>query len=166
MYSTVAFLLPAFAAAHFTVKYPHSRGFDDDKIVQYPCGGFNDVTKNRTMFPMSGGPIQLDMEHTSSNVQVLIAYGNDPSGADYHTVLVPTLWEQGPQLFCFGDIIIPNAKEGMNATLQVQSNGDPSGGLYAVSSVSSLFSSPRGEKRQAHADMSFIELRFVLVRVT
>lgn len=136
--------LISLANAHFTVTWPESRGFDDDKIVNYPCGGFDSVS-NRTSFPLSGGPIQLDMEHTSTNVEVLIALGNDPSGADYHTVLVPTFYEQGPQNFCLGDVTFPgslNVTEGQNATIQVQTNGDPDGGLYAVSSwsvVSAVF---------------------------
>ncbi|KAF2097782.1 hypothetical protein NA57DRAFT_76590 [Rhizodiscina lignyota] len=135
MYSITTFLFPALAAAHFQMHYPHSRGFSEDTIVQYPCGGFNDVESNRTEFPINGGPVQLNMEHTETNVEVLIAFGNNPSGADYHTVLVPTLFERGPQLFCLGDIRIPNAKAGTNATIQVVTNGDPSGGLYACADI-------------------------------
>jgi len=141
MYRYTAALLPAFAAAHFQMLYPHSRGFSENTIPQYPCGGFDKVQTNRTNFPMSGGPIQLNMEHTDTNVEVLIAFGNNPGPGDYHTVLIPTFFERGPESFCMGDIIIPGAKAGQNATIQVQTNGDPNGGLYACADVT-LVSTP------------------------
>lgn len=135
--TTLLTLLPVLASAHFQLIWPKSRGFDENKIVTYPCGGYDTVQSNRTSFPLSGGPLQLSMEHTAVNVEVLIAVGNDPSGADYHTVLVPTFFEQGPENFCIGALTgFPKSlglKEGSNATIMVQTNGDPNGGLYAVS---------------------------------
>lgn len=135
MYSkTPTLALLPLVSAHFQVKWPESRGFSEDTIVNYPCGGY-DTVGNRTTFPLAGGPIDLNMEHTRSNVEVLIAMGNNPSGADYHTVLVPTFYEQGPESFCIGAVTFPdslNATAGQNATIQVQTNGDPQGGLYAV----------------------------------
>lgn len=132
--TSILTLLPI-ASAHFLMLYPPSRGFDDDKIVQYPCGGFNTIT-NRTQYPLTGAPIQLNLTDAAANAEVLIAMGDDPSGDDFKTILVPTLSEAGKGDFCFGDIVIPSslgAMAGMNATIQVQTTGD-SGGLYAVSS--------------------------------
>ncbi|KAF4304442.1 putative gpi anchored protein [Botryosphaeria dothidea] len=123
--------------AHFTLEWPTARGFDDDKAGTFPCGGFDAVSSNRTSFPLSGAPIQLKLGHTETNLQVLLAVGNDP-GSAYNIVLRPTFRERGPDDFCMGAIEIPasaNLTEGMNATIQVVSNGDPSGGLYQCADI-------------------------------
>jgi hypothetical protein len=125
--------LAPLASAHFLLNWPPARGFDDDKAPTFPCGGFDTVSSNRTQFPLAGGPIQLDMHHTQTNLQVLLALGN--GDGSYSIQLVPTFLETGPNNFCLGDVTIPsdlNLKEGDNATIQVVSNGDPDGGLYQV----------------------------------
>jgi hypothetical protein len=129
-------LLPL-VSAHFELIYPAARGFDEDNLGQFPCGGQNTVTTNRTEFPITGAPIQLLMGHTSAKVQVLLALGNDP-GSNFNITLLPTFQEKGPQNFCIGAGALQfpaglNITEGMNATIQVVTNGDPSGGLYNVS---------------------------------
>ncbi|KAL1613334.1 hypothetical protein SLS54_010711, partial [Diplodia seriata] len=118
----------ALAAAHFTLEWPIARGFDDDKEPNFPCGGFDSVSSNRTSFPLTGpAPIQLKMGHTEANVQVLLAVGNDP-GSAFSVELRPTFRERGPESFCIGGVEIPagaNLTAGMNATIQVVTNGDP-----------------------------------------
>ena len=75
------------------------------------------------------------MGHTTTNVQVLIGMGNDPGDA-FDTIVVPTFHESGPQSFCLGMVTLPsivNVTDGMNATIQVVTNGDDGpGGLYNV----------------------------------
>ena len=129
-------LLPL-VSAHFKLVYPAARGFDEDILGTFPCGGQNTVSSNRTEFPISGAPIQLLMGHTAAKVQVLMALGNDP-GSNFNITLLPTVQEQGPQNFCIGAGALQfpaslNITAGMNATIQVVTNGDPSGGLYNVS---------------------------------
>ncbi|KAH0154232.1 hypothetical protein KCU90_g8519, partial [Aureobasidium melanogenum] len=131
-------LLPL-ASAHFKLIYPAARGFDEDLLVQFPCGGQNTVSSNRTQFPITGAPIQLLMGHTAAKVQVLMALGNDP-GINYNITLVPTFQEKGPQNFCMGAGAIQfpeglNITDGMNATIQVVTNGDPNGGLYNCADI-------------------------------
>ena len=124
----------ALASAHFTLDYPKARGFDEDQLGQFPCGGQNDVSTDRTLWPLTGGTVQLTMEHDRVAAQVLIGLGNDVGDA-FNTVLVPTIQEEGFGQFCFGDVVIPASlgiKEGQNATIQVVTSGDPSGGLYNV----------------------------------
>ena len=78
------------------------------------------------------------MEHPEAKVEVLIAFGNNPTGDDFTRVLVPTVQEVGPRSFCLGDVVVGNSslsQAGMNATILVMTNGDPSGGLYNVSLV-------------------------------
>lgn len=75
------------------------------------------------------------MGHDESNIQVLIGMGNNP-GSAFNTVIKPTFSETGLGAFCIEGIEIPasaGAREGMNATIQVVTNGDPEGGLYNVS---------------------------------
>lgn len=134
-------LLPL-ASAHFKLIYPVARGFDEDTLTQFPCGGQNTVSPNRTQWPISGAPIQLLMGHTSAKVQVLMALGNEP-GINYNITLLPTLQEKGPDNFCIGAGALQfpeglNITDGMNATIQVVTNGDPAGGLYNVSFAPSM----------------------------
>jgi len=78
------------------------------------------------------------MEHPEAKVEVLIAFGNNPTGDDFTRVLVPTVQEVGPRSFCLGDVVVGNSslsQAGMNATILVMTNGDPSGGLYNVGLV-------------------------------
>jgi hypothetical protein len=131
-------LLPLSALAHFKIVYPVGRGFDEDKIVNFPCGGFDTPDANRTSIPLTGTfPIQLSMEHTSVKGVVFLALGNDPTTA-YSIQLKQTFQETGPDNFCIGGVTIPsdlNITAGTNATIQVITNGDPNGGLYQVNSV-------------------------------
>lgn len=127
--------LTSLSSAHFTLDSPPARGFDDDALGTFPCGGQNSVANKRTPFPLSGGSIQLTMGHDRSAVQVLIALGNEATGA-FNTVLVPTTQEEGIGQFCLSDVQIPESlgvQDGDNATIQVVTNGDPTGGLYNVS---------------------------------
>ncbi|KAF2116928.1 NAC domain-containing protein [Lophiotrema nucula] len=129
-------LLPL-STAHFLLTYPSNRGFDDDKAVTFPCGGFDSVSSSRTEIPLSGFPVQLDMHHTQTNIEVLIAFGNDP-GSNYSTVLRHTFAQKGPGNFCVGQVSLPeglNITAGTNATIQVVSNGDPDGGLFQCGDV-------------------------------
>ena len=129
------FLLPL-TSAHFLLNWPPARGFDDSTAPNFPCGGFDTVFSNRTTWPATGGPIQLDMHHTQTDVEVLIALGSNP-GVNYNIVMRPTFLQQGLGNFCVGMVSVPssvNITEGMPATIQVVSNGDEagSGGLYQV----------------------------------
>ncbi|CAD0089258.1 unnamed protein product [Aureobasidium mustum] len=131
-------LLPL-ASAHFKLIYPAARGFVEDNLPQFPCGGQNTVSSNRTQFPIDGAPIQLLMGHTAAKVQVLMALGNDP-GINFDITLVPTFQEKGPQNFCMGAGALQfppglNITDGMNATIQVVTNGDPNGGLYNCADI-------------------------------
>ncbi|TKX21401.1 hypothetical protein C1H76_6475 [Elsinoe australis] len=138
-FAILAGLVPL-AAAHWEMTYPQQRQLgNEDNMPQFPCGGANTVTANRTMFPISGAPIQLNMGHTQYNVEVLLALGNDP-GSAFNYVIVPTFTQRGPDNFCMGAGAIQfpeglNITEGTNATIQVVTNGDGSGGLYNCADI-------------------------------
>ncbi|KAJ5372935.1 hypothetical protein N7517_004941 [Penicillium concentricum] len=129
------------AAAHFKLMYPTSRGFNEDTMANFPCGGMSQ-SSNRTKLPLSGGsfPVALEMHHSQTAVEVLLSLGSDP-GDNYNIVLSPTFQVKGLGEFCLPHVEINekligrNLTNGMNATLQVQTNGDPSGGLYACADI-------------------------------
>jgi hypothetical protein len=131
-------------SAHFNLNYPIVRDFDEDKLGTFPCGSFDTPSTNRTLWPLTGGEIALTMGHIDANVEVLIGFGNDV-GSAFNTVLRPTFQEQGLGSFCMTGFSIPeglNVTEGMNATIQVQTNGDPDGGLYNCADITFSNSAP------------------------
>ncbi|KAF1812676.1 hypothetical protein P152DRAFT_345979 [Eremomyces bilateralis CBS 781.70] len=136
--SAVLLSLPALSFAHFHLLFPPVRGsFDAGSLDQYPCGGQNTVG-DRTDFPISGGPIQIDNEHTESKIQVLLALGENPTGDDFVYVMLPTIYAQGPQEFCMGMVGAPaeaNVTEGTKGTISVVTSGDSNGGLYQCADV-------------------------------
>ncbi|KAF3048001.1 hypothetical protein E8E12_005723 [Didymella heteroderae] len=136
--SLLALALTPVAFAHFNLKYPSTRGFDEDKEPSFPCGGFDTVSSQRTDFPISGGPIQLTMGHQQSNVGVYLAVGDNP-GDGFSTVLYPQFQVSGLGNFCLGDVSIPsslNVTEGTKATIQViiKAQGEDTA-LYQCSDV-------------------------------
>lgn len=123
------------AAAHFNLDFPPARGFDEDKLPTFPCGGQDKISGNRTSVPMSSFSIALNMGHDENAVQVLLGLGSDP-GTNFNITLLPTFREEGLGNFCLRSVSVPTemgVTDGMEATLQVITNGDPNGGLYNVS---------------------------------
>lgn len=122
--------LVSLSSAHFLMEYPTSRGFNDDTIGTFPCGGFNVVNTTRTKWPLTGGEIALTMADSSTNIEVLIGLGNNV-GDGFNTVIRSTFAETGKGAFCMTGFYLPSSYNGMNATIQVVTNGDKSGsGLY------------------------------------
>lgn len=131
---TLLTLLIPTTTAHFVLTWPPNRGFDDTNAPKFPCGGFDSVSAQRTEWPIKGGPIQLRMEHTQTRLKVFLALGDNP-GTSFNVVLKEQFAQEGLGNFCIGGLSVPqgvNVTDGMSATLQVVSNGDPNGGLYQV----------------------------------
>ncbi|KAI9831533.1 MAG: hypothetical protein M1826_003423 [Phylliscum demangeonii] len=129
--------LLALASAHFNLQYPAARGFDEDNLGKFPCGGQDTVSTNRTAWPTTGGPIALLMGHDRAVVQVLLGLGNDP-GSSFQITLQPVITEQGLGSFCMPHVMVPasaGVRSGQNATIQVITNGDPNGGLYNCADI-------------------------------
>ena len=92
--------------AHFEIKSPTPREASHDTQTQYPCGGANAVSATRSPFPLGGGPIQLDMGHDESLVQVNLALGNEATdGAAFNVNLLPVQSEEGLGDFCLGNVV-------------------------------------------------------------
>ena len=96
-------LLPS-VSAHFRLNYPEAREFDEDELAVFPCGGQDNPSNSRTPWPLSGGPIQLNMQHDRVAVQVLLGLG-DNVGANFNITLVPTFEEEGLGDFCMESVV-------------------------------------------------------------
>lgn len=126
-------LLPL-TSAHFLLDYPIVRGFDEDILGTFPCGGESAISPNRTSVSTTSLPIALTMGHDRTVIQVLLGLGNDVGDA-FNIVLEPTFAQVGLGNFCLPHVLIPanlNITEGMNATVQVVTDGEGGGGLYNV----------------------------------
>lgn len=131
--------LLSLSTAHFVLSDPPARGFSENQQINFPCGG-QSVSKSRTKVSLEDAliSIALEMGHDQAAVQVLLGLGNDP-GSNFNITLVPTFRQIGLGDFCLPrvrfdeELLGVPLEDGMNATLQVVTNGDPSGGLYNVS---------------------------------
>ncbi|EED15362.1 GPI anchored protein, putative [Talaromyces stipitatus ATCC 10500] len=130
--------LASVATAHFTLDWPVSRGFNEDTMPTFPCGGFNTPVSNRTVIALDAHsiPVDITFHHTQTAVSYLLALGNDP-GSSFNITLGPTLAATGLGEFCLPDISLSslNLTDGQNATLQVITDGDSGGGLFACADI-------------------------------
>ncbi|POS84877.1 hypothetical protein EPUL_005298 [Erysiphe pulchra] len=125
--------------AHFAVEYPVPRGYNEETLSQFPCGGMNEVSSQRTLYPITGGAIGIEVGHARTNIQVLIAFESEPT-TKFTTVLRKTFTEIGLGKFCMTNVNMPeklDIHEGTNATIQVITNSDDDGvgGYYSCSDI-------------------------------
>ncbi|KAL1965206.1 hypothetical protein VTN77DRAFT_5960 [Rasamsonia byssochlamydoides] len=129
------------ATAHFTLNYPTSRGFDEDTLPTFPCGA-EPQSSNRTVLSLTEGslPVSITLHHTQTAVTILLGLGNDV-GSNFNITLTPTFGVTGLGDFCLPHVPLDPKTlgtvltDGTNATLQVQTNGDTGGGLYACADI-------------------------------
>ncbi|BGP57274.1 hypothetical protein JCM8202_002851 [Rhodotorula sphaerocarpa] len=128
--------LPALVAAHFTLDYPPSRGFDEDTEPQF-CGGFSTPSAERTPFPLSGqAPVLIDSHHPSAIVGIFLSFDSNPtnfsqfnqtSSGQQYGLLDPFGSITGSGEFCFrvdvASLGVSGIANGSVATLQVEFNG-------------------------------------------
>ncbi|KIM48434.1 hypothetical protein M413DRAFT_440166 [Hebeloma cylindrosporum] len=141
IFSTLTFLLCLFgvANAHFRLLYPLPRGnFVADDEPKF-CGGYTDVTTNRTTFPLSGGFFSIRAGHPNWTGGVLISTVANPNSFDNFTVngvdqlVHPYAKQADTGTFCIPLNIsaagIAGATDGANVTIQVVFDGGD-GNLY------------------------------------
>ncbi|EEQ30212.1 hypothetical protein McanMca71_000529 [Microsporum canis] len=129
-------LLPL-VAAHFNVEAPPTRGGTEDTQPSFPCGGPTQPSNTRTKIPLNDPKVAIAMEmgHDQAAVQVLLGLGSNP-GSNFNITVIPTFRQVGLGSFCLPDVMLSEdvvgfkPTEGMDATIQVLSNGDPNGGLF------------------------------------
>jgi hypothetical protein len=111
----------------------------------FPCGGFDTVSNNRTVLSLTEGslPVDIDLHPTQAAVQILLGLGSKV-GTSYNITLEHTFSVTGAGEFCLPNIPLDPATlgtsltDGMNASLQVVTNGDTGGGFYSVCTLLSL----------------------------
>ncbi|RDW72578.1 uncharacterized protein DSM5745_07750 [Aspergillus mulundensis] len=140
-HSIVALGLLPLTTAHFSLTYPTPRGTDTKTMAQFPCGGLS-PSPNRTQISLDSPsfPVALDMGHDQTAVQILLGLGSAP-GPNYNVTLRKTFRVEGLGGFCIPDVELSEdvlgarLVDGLEVTLQVVSNGHPSGGLYACADL-------------------------------
>lgn len=138
------FLAASLAAAHFTLDYPETRGFDEDKETQF-CGGFG-TAATRQPFPLKG-PVWINNGHKKATVDAFVSLTSDPKDFnDFNRTLngtdIPRLtnfFQVGEGEACWNidfSSLGLDLKNGSEVTLQVRFSGvsvsvagdtDPSG---------------------------------------
>ncbi|KAL4865794.1 hypothetical protein BDV12DRAFT_210895 [Aspergillus spectabilis] len=134
-------LLAPLASAHFALNYPTPRGTDTETMPEFPCGGLS-ASPNRTQISLDSPsfPVEINLGHDQTAVQVLLGLGSNP-GSNYNITLRKTFRIEGLGSFCIPDVALSEdvlgteLTDGLNLTLQVVSNGHPSGGLYACADL-------------------------------
>lgn len=136
MHTFLSLAMASVATAHFTLNWPVNRGFDEDTMPNFPCGGFDKPSPNRTVISLDADtlPVDVTFHHSQTVISYLLALGTDP-GSNFNITLGPTIATQGLGEYCLPNIALSslNLTDGQNATLQVMTNGDTGGGLFAVS---------------------------------
>jgi len=131
--SLVLASLTALANAHFQLQFPGPRGpFVEDSEPTF-CDGYDNETTNRTAFPLTGGFLVLNSEHSSWTAAVALT--TKPNASDFSDFLnvVPFAKHSGEGPFCLSlDFSKTNATgltEGQNVTIEVIFDGGD-GQLY------------------------------------
>ncbi|KAG0170636.1 hypothetical protein DFQ28_000160 [Apophysomyces sp. BC1034] len=136
--SFLALLLVSVASAHFQLTYPTSRGFNEDQEPTAPCGGFDSV-QPRTQFPLQNGFVEIAAHHPQYTYQVNVLINNQPTTADFVAANLKQIamgQRNYPMAACLpvNFANVTDAKNGVNATIQVLFNGGD-GQLYQCTDV-------------------------------
>ncbi|KAG2011590.1 hypothetical protein CC2G_011687 [Coprinopsis cinerea AmutBmut pab1-1] len=126
---TITALLALGANAHFKLLYPQPRGpYNSTQLGEF-CGGYTNVTTNRTAFPLSGGFLNVQQSHEHWSANVLISTVPNPSSDDDFEVngepqyLLLEAHEHHPGNFCIPLDLrsagIAGLEDGANVTIQV-----------------------------------------------
>ncbi|KAI8082710.1 uncharacterized protein BX664DRAFT_338897 [Halteromyces radiatus] len=120
---------------HYQLTYPPSRGFSESNEPTGPCGGFNQVSSQRTEFPIKNGFLEINSEHPKYTYQVFMAIGNNPTASSFtgNNSMVAQGQVSYPAQSCLQVDLssVQAATDGTNATLQIiYMAGD--GSLYQV----------------------------------
>ncbi|KAJ3503404.1 hypothetical protein NLJ89_g8450 [Agrocybe chaxingu] len=135
IFSTFALLLCLFGAAnaHFRLLYPLPRGNFVADLEPNFCGGYTEVTTNRTTFPLSGGFFRISTGHPDWAAGVLVSTVPNPNNFDNFSVngvqqlVKPFAREADAGSFCIPlnltEAGVAGVQDGANVTIQVVFDG-------------------------------------------
>ncbi|TVY52099.1 Uncharacterized protein LCER1_G005407 [Lachnellula cervina] len=122
---TAAAFLVSLASAHFSITYPEWRGDSFAASASqyiYPCANVNQTAKtNRTAWPLTGGSLNLDLEHPWTYIFVNLGLGTHNPVFNI-SLTSPFFNETGNGTLCLPKITLPagiSPKDGTNASIQV-----------------------------------------------
>lgn len=93
------------------------------------------VSTNRTLWPLAGGSLNLDLHHPWTYIFVNLGLGTNYPSFNISLTALP-LNETGNGTLCLPQVSIPSnvrVVEGQNASLQVVTVGESGSALYTVS---------------------------------
>ncbi|BEI79859.1 hypothetical protein CcaverHIS002_0103880 [Cutaneotrichosporon cavernicola] len=130
-------LLASVACAHFTLDYPPTRGFDEDKEPTF-CGGFDTVSAQRQPAPLNGAAIWIDSHHPLATVDAFLSTQSDPKTWDdfnstingtSSVMMASNFFQVASGVSCWNidfSALPYNLTNGSQITLQIQYNGGDS----------------------------------------
>jgi hypothetical protein len=154
--SFAVFSLLGLANAHFNIEYPEPRGDPfaaDASEWIYPCkfpnkfvwnltstnsSGANvnqTAQTNRTLWPLTGGSLSLDLHHPWTYYFVNLGLGTDYPAFNISLTPQP-INETGNGTLCTPHVALPaglTVTEGQNASIQIVTIGQTGSALYNVS---------------------------------
>ncbi|ERS98651.1 GPI anchored cell wall protein [Sporothrix schenckii 1099-18] len=135
--ASAALLLAASAvvSAHFTLDYPPTIGFNDDKESIGPCGSFTpDFSKdNVTDFHVGGDNVAINLLHPQGTWLYRATLDQTATGNNW-TQLHPETLQTGLGKFCQPAIAVPESWAGKKGVLGIVVDA-PDGLLYQCASV-------------------------------
>ncbi|KND03424.1 uncharacterized protein SPPG_00909 [Spizellomyces punctatus DAOM BR117] len=128
--------------AHFKLDSPAARGTVEDKEIMAPCGGFDTLQNPRNPLPLTGAKVSITALHPDATANFYLILSSNPTANDFSSnsttrkQIAPTA--TGIKIGSYSADIdlskIPEAKEGVQATLQVTFDGGD-GLLFQCSDV-------------------------------
>ncbi|KAF3940840.1 hypothetical protein ABW19_dt0205491 [Dactylella cylindrospora] len=118
--------------------WPDDRPWSAAEDNKAPCGS-SSGPGNRTDFPLVGGAVALSIADDAWNVVFRIAYTNDPQEqSDFQTFVPSLVSEIEPGHQCYKAPTIADARDGTNATIQMEYWSNDSGrdeSFYACADI-------------------------------
>ncbi|KXN84784.1 hypothetical protein AN958_12078 [Leucoagaricus sp. SymC.cos] len=113
--------------AHFQMQFPAPRGpFVEDDEPNF-CDGFTNATTNRTQFPLSGGIVEINSEHSSWSAAFYISSDSNPNSFNDFQQVNSFFKDQGEGKFCLplnlASSNFTGLQSGQNVTLQMLFDG-------------------------------------------
>ncbi|KAH7388940.1 hypothetical protein BKA64DRAFT_125559 [Cadophora sp. MPI-SDFR-AT-0126] len=138
---TLVLCLASLATAHFSIEYPEMRG---DSFAEgasqyiYPCANVNHTAQtNRTLWPLDGGSVALDLHHPWSYVFINLGLGTD--SPSFNISLTPSLLNvTGNGTYCLPKVSLPagiTPSDGQNASIMVATGGRNGVALYNCADI-------------------------------
>ncbi len=136
--SSILCLLATTVTGHFVLDYPTSIGFDDEKLVEGPCGSFDPTDRSAgvTKWSLGGSNIAIISTHDHVTWELNVALTSAPTN---WLPLVQQFGQEGVGNICLQNVPASafSAWVGKPAILQVVQHGHD-GTLYQVRSQISV----------------------------